>query len=59
MSTSKHGSTAFTRKSIVKFIDDVELEFTSAYDTAPPLPRPVPKGYKMIRLCEDVHSNTI
>ena len=48
MSTSKHST--LTQQSLVKFIEDVELEFTAAYDTAPPLPRPVPKGYKLIRL---------
>ena len=48
MSTSKHST--LTQLSLVKFIEDVELEFTAAYDTAPPLPRPVPKGYKLIRL---------
>ena len=49
MSNSKHASRALTHNSIVLFLDDVQLEFTSIFDTAPNLDlNAIPAGYRII-----------
>lgn len=50
MSDSKQLSRPLTQDALIAFLEDVELAFTAAFDTAPGLPRPVPAGYEVIRL---------
>ena len=59
MSTSKHGTAAFTHDSVINFLDDVELEFGQTFSTSLSLPRRVNKGYREIRLMAKVdHAHT-
>ena len=61
MSNSKHASRALTHNSIVLFLDDVQLEFTSIFDTAPNLDlNAIPAGYQIIGMSarvEAAHAN--
>jgi hypothetical protein len=61
MSNSKHASKALTRNSVLLFLDDVQLEFTSIFDTAPNLDlKAIPAGYRVIGMSariEAAHAN--